>query len=274
MSNHENYTRLKRQIALCLVTGVALFSAAPMTYAATSVVGNNTLPQNGQFIAGSGTISSPANNSLQLNVHQKQQNAVIKWGSFDIGGNASVNFTADVNNFNTLNYVNNGNASQIYGTINAAGGNIYIVNPAGVQIGNSAQINVGSLYVSNKNLDTVINRVQGDANPDISNLMSLGVRTDAELMSLGNINADTVIFEGDGRIVIDTERIKDVAGDNKLSDDKINIRTADNNLDNLVIGYDGYDETNGYRGANTSDDIATVNETKWTKADGYMWSKM
>lgn len=278
MSNHENYTRLKRQIALCLVTGVALFSAAPMTYAATSVVGNNTLPQNGQFIAGSGTISSPANNSLQLNVHQKQQNAVIKWGSFDIGGNASVNFTADVNNFNTLNYVNNGNASQIYGTINAAGGNIYIVNPAGVQIGNSAQINVGSLYVSNKNLDTVINRVQGDANPDISNLMSLGVRTDAELMSLGNINANKVTFEGDGRIVIDTERIKDVAGDSKLTAKDIVVRTRD--ASKLILGYDAYvdeDKDNdgnidGYKDSAPNQNLATVYEGDTTKVvTGYMW---
>ena len=41
-------------------------------------------------------------------------------------------------------------------------------------------------------------------------------RTDAELMSLGNINAGSVSFESNGRIVIDTERVR--SEDNKKND--------------------------------------------------------
>jgi len=189
---------LKRNLLICLLAGSAVMYTLPL-HAATSVIGNNTLPQNGQFVGGSAAGSIVQKGDLQLDVSQKYQNAVIKWDSFDVGGSATVNFSAEgayANNFNTLNYINSGAASQIYGTINAQGGNIFIVNPAGVQIGNSAQINVGSLYVSNKNLDDAINKLFDDASKDEtgnfyqtiglpSELMANSTNTDAVLMSLG-----------------------------------------------------------------------------------------
>ena len=260
-------------------------------HAATSVVANNALPQGGVFAGGDAAGSIKQNGNLELNVNQNFQNAVIKWDSFDVGGSATVNFTAAdayKNNFNTLNYVNSGaSASQIYGTINAQGGNIYIVNPAGVQIGNSAQINVGSLYVSNKNMDETLKSFGADyagyQNINISNLMgsNLNTTTNAALMSLGNINATNVTFEGDGRIVIDSERIKDEAGNDKLDYQNINITTSADNTDNIIIGYEAYDETItngsvvGYDNKNTDEVIATVTTengtSQYKKANGYMW---
>lgn len=276
---------LKRNLLICLLAGSAIMYTLPL-HAATSVIGNNTLPQNGQFVGGSAAGSIVPKGDLQLDVSQKYQNAVIKWDSFDVCGSATVNFSAEgayANNFNTLNYINSGAASQIYGTINAQGGNIFIVNPAGVQIGNSAQINVGSLHVSNKNLDDAINKLFDDASKDEtgnfyqtiglpSELMANSTNTDAVLMSLGNINANKVTFEGDGRIVIDSERLKDVDGTEKLTADKIFINTKDEN--NLVIGYDGYNENknNGsYNIASNSKYIATVNGNGFAQNKGYMW---
>lgn len=286
---------LKRNLLICLLAGSAVMYTLPL-HAATSVVANNALPQGGQFfngkefVAGSvidnnkqqftgidgnviGSIAKP--NDLTMNVHQANQNAVIKWGSFDVGGSATVNFTSNASNFNTLNYVNSGSASQIYGTINGLGGNIYVVNTAGVQIGPSAQINVGSLYVSNKNLDNVNWEAINNVNPDINSIMGQGATGDAALMSLGNINANKVTFEGDGRIVIDSERIKNADGNKKLDYQNINIKTADDNTGNVIIGYEAYDETNKtYKDANADgkgNEIATVNGNAYTKADGYMW---
>ena len=278
---------LKRNLLICLLAGSAVMYTLPL-HAATSVIGNNTLPQNGQFVGGSAAGSIVQKGDLQLDVSQKYQNAVIKWDSFDVGGSATVNFSAEgayANNFNTLNYINSGAASQIYGTINASGGNIYIVNPAGVQMGNSAQINVGSLHVSNKNLDDAINKLFDDASKDEtgnfyqtiglpSELMANSTNTDAVLMSLGNINASNVTFEGDGRIVIDSERIKDEAGNNKLGYRNINITTSADNTDNIIIGYDGYDENKNNGSYNIASDnkyIATVNGNGFAQNKGYMW---
>ena len=281
---------LKQNLLIALLAGSAALYTMPI-YAATSVIANNALPTGGQFYNGSefikgdqagnfqglGSITKP--NDLTMNIHQNADTAVIKWGSFDIGGSATVNFTSDAAKFNTLNFVNSGAASQIYGTINADGGNIYVVNPAGVQIGNSAQINVGSLYVSSNTLDdNALTNFYNNANND-GFVLGGTINADIELMSLGNINAGKVTFEGDGRIVIDSERIKDAAGDDKLGYQNINIKTAENNTGNIIIGYDAYDETLGndgkaigYADANTATEaIATVNDKKFTKANGYMW---
>lgn len=268
MSKHKN---LKRNLLICLLAGSAVMYTLPL-HAATSVVANNALPTGGQFMGGSSGKFDYNNNGLELNVHQNDQNAVIKWGSFDVGGSATVNFTAAddfKNNFNTLNYVNSGSASQIYGTINGLGGNIYVVNTAGVQIGPSAQINVGSLYVSNNVLDdSVFNYFV--ANADNANF-DLGGKpttyTDAALMSLGNINANNVTFEGNGRIVIDSERIKNE--NTNLTADEIFINTNDKN--NVVIGYEAY-ENGSYAGVDKTEELATLNGNgKLTKAHGYMW---
>lgn len=276
---------LKRNLLICLLAGSAVMYTLPL-HAATSVIGNGTLPSGGEVMAGQIDIpdwarpggTNPAGN-LEMNIIQNSHNGVIKWDSFDIGGSATVNFRGP-QDFNTLNYVNSGAASQIYGTINANNnGNIFIVNPAGVQIGNSAQINVGSLYVSNKYLnEDKLGAFAGKITPEMINATKTA---DAALMSLGNINANKVTFEGDGRIVIDSERLKDEAGNDKLGYQNINITTSADNTDNIIIGYDAYDETItngsvvGYANKNTGDAIAIVTTkngtSQYTKKDGYMW---
>lgn len=245
MSRQKN---LKRNLLICLLAGSAVMYTLPL-HAATSVVANNALPTlpmvNGQIKDGYGFVTGGSNTNivtdgLQMNITQNDPNAVIKWGSFDVGGSATVNFKGPESGYNTLNYVNaGGSMSQIYGTINANNnGNIFIVNPAGVQIGNSAQINVGSLYVSNSKLtDDALKAVDANnINFDFNAYMKAnGAHTDAALMSLGNINANNVTFEGNGRIVIDSERITNDANN-------ATFRVNTNDAGNVVIGYDAYNE--------------------------------
>ena len=232
-------------------------------HAATSVVANNALPQGGQFFDGN---KFAQGTEIENGLNFAGIGSITKPNDLTMNS-ATVNFTSDKSNFNTLNYINSGAASQIYGTINGLGGNIYVVNTAGVQIGPSAQINVGSLHVSNKNLDNVDWEAINNVNPDINSIMGQGTTGDAALMSLGNINATNVTFEGDGRIVIDSERIKNE--NVKLTSDKIFINTNDKN--NVVIGYEAY-ENGSYTGVAKTEELATLNGSdKLTKADGYMW---
>lgn len=251
-------------------------------HAATSAVANNALPNFDKVMSGA-LEQNPviSNNGLTMDITQTTHNAVIKWNSFDVGGSATVNFWGP-DNHNTLNYVNSANMSQIYGTINANNsGNIFIVNPAGVQIGNSAQINVGSLYVSNKTFSDDLLKTVNDTTVMNEFMKNGTANADAALMSLGNINANKVTFEGNGRIVIDSERIKDEAGNDKLGYQNINITTSADNTDNIIIGYDAYDETItngsvvGYDNKNTDEVIATVTTengtSQYKKANGYMW---
>ena len=275
---------LKRNLLICLLAGSAVMYTLPL-HAATSVIGNNTLPSGGEVMAGQIEIpdwarpggTNPAGN-LEMNIIQNSQNGVIKWDSFDIGGSATVNFRGP-QDFNTLNYVNSGAASQIYGTINANNnGNIFIVNPAGVQIGNSAQINVGSLYVSNKTFsDDLLKSV--DESTVLNDFMQKGSTGDAALMSLGNINAGEVTFEGNGRIVIDSERIKNAAGSAVNNDFEVHT----NHAGNVLIGYDAYNEIvsedsgtvhgkGTYEGKQkTFSNNVYVNGKLDTTVKGYMW---
>lgn len=219
----RNKKLLTKSIAMAIFMSSTLYTM-PITHAAFN---NNTLPSGGSVVAGQVVINDPDKANI---INQTSSNAVIQWKDFSIGANATVNFKGP-ENFNTLNYVNSGNLSQIYGTINADKGNIYIVNPAGVQIGNSAQINVGSLYVSNKNLDTPLENID-KKNPDINSILGNGTASpNAELMSLGNINATNVTFDGN-RIVLDVDRVNRNNGQNVA----INIKTTNEN--NVVLGTD------------------------------------
>lgn len=204
--NKRLNTRLASLVMLSVLSVPWVASAA-----GNSVVANNMLPGNGNVIAG--TIEGGFNGSWtqgnQMNLHQTTQNAIVTWDSFSIGANATVTIRGDHNNFNMLNYVTGSESSQIYGKLNSyvgdkQGGNIYLVNPNGVQIGNSAEINVGSLHIANKKIDNIDN---WNENTDIANALKQNkAMTNAELMSLGYINASKLVFEGE-RVVIDMDRL-------------------------------------------------------------------
>lgn len=93
-------------------------------------------------------------------------------------------------------------------------------------------------------------------------------------MSLGNINAaNNVTFDGN-RIVLDTDRV--IIADSQNG--KLNIKTTDTN--NVVLGYEAYDENNGYTDTvnkEKSFDVTKVTikngtiEEQDTNVKGYMW---
>lgn len=207
--NKRLNTRLASLVMLSVLSVPWVASAA-----GNSVVANNMLPGNGKIgdvIAGKieGGFNGSWAQGNQMNLHQTTQNAIVTWDSFSIGANATVTIHGDHNNFNMLNYVTGSESSQIYGKLNSyvgdkQGGNIYLVNPNGVQIGNSAEINVGSLHIANKKIDNIDT---WNVNTDIANALKQNKEmTDAELMSLGYINANKLVFEGE-RVVIDMDRL-------------------------------------------------------------------
>lgn len=269
-------TQLKKRVLAGLLAGTALWLGMPAALAASGVVPNTQLPQGGHFIYGGNTIEGIKldTDNAQMTITQNAQNAVIQWDKgFNVGANATVNFKGPESGYNTLNYDASGNMSQIYGAINAINdnnkGNIYIVNPAGVEISSSAQINVGSLYVSNKQMGAD-DFAAFQSNAGGADFVLGGTTTDAALMSLGNINATNVTFDG-RRIVIDTERLK--YGDDKMGAGSIHVRTTD--AGQVVLGYNGYDESSNTYGETTeASALASVtdkNGKEITDLKGYMW---
>ncbi|WP_059412904.1 GLUG motif-containing protein [Cupriavidus basilensis] len=102
------------------------------------------LPTGGSVAAGAANITGSGN---ALTITQDSDRAIVNWQSFDVGTNASVRFVQPSTTAATLNRVTGSGASQILGTM-TANGQVYLVNPAGVLFGASAQVNVGSLVAS------------------------------------------------------------------------------------------------------------------------------
>ena len=227
---------------------------------------------------GAGVTVTP--NGEILNIHQTGQTAVNKWNDFSIGADATVNFTGTVDGFNSFNYVKDGPISEIYGQLNAIGGNIFIANPAGVQIGNSAQINVGSLYVTNReleqsHLDAIAGKNTAAAIGDYLRTNGTIANPAAELMSLGSItSATSVTFDG-SRIVLDTDRLfsgESGVGTGEMAKDNIKIFTNDEN--EVVLGYTSYTTTDptkpdGEFAVHKEFDIIANGEKD--TINGYMW---
>ena len=198
--------KILKAIAYAILLCFTSLTGAQPLYA---IPANTQLPTNPQIKVGDGIveINTPEGSSNMTIDQGNLQTSVIEWGNFSIGADAAVNFKGP-NGFNSLNYVANGGPiSEIYGQLTALGGNIFIANPAGVQIGNSAQINVGSLYVTNKDIGQAIKDGKLEINEntiDVANKLQSVAATNAELMSLGAIvNAKNVTFDG-GRIVLDS----------------------------------------------------------------------
>ena len=204
--------KLTRAVAFAILFCFTSLTGAQPLYA---IPPNTQLPVLDNSFDPIGGVTIPELNAIKdniMNITQTDETSIIKWKDFSIGADAIVNFTRENGGtFNSLNFVNSGAVSEIYGQLTALGGNIFIANPAGVTIGNSAQINVGSLYVTNKKLDesTLLNALEsGSSTDDIrKHLSQLNTQSTAQLMSLGAItNATNVTFDG-ARIVLDTDRI-------------------------------------------------------------------
>jgi len=109
-----------------------------------------SLPQNGQIIAGSGSINSSGNT---LNVNQITQSALIQWQSFNIGAGNLVRFNLPSSQAVSINQVTGGNASTIAGQM-SSNGQVFLLNPSGIAFTSSANVNVGGLLASTLNVGT------------------------------------------------------------------------------------------------------------------------
>jgi filamentous hemagglutinin family protein len=117
----------------------------------------NTLPTGHNIVPAIGNINVNGNT---MNINTVVNNAVIRWDSFNIGSNATVNFKMPDANASVLNRVMGSGASFINGMLNA-NGHVYIANQNGIYFGAGSQVNVGSLTattldnLANNNIETI-----------------------------------------------------------------------------------------------------------------------
>ena len=252
--------KIKKAIASAVLLCFTSLTGAQPLYA---------VPLNHQTPTGFESVTGNSVYDGHENISQTGMTAVNSWGDFSIGADATVNFTGP-NGFNSFNYVKDGPVSEIYGQLNAIGGNIFIANPAGVQIGGSAQINVGSLE---SEVGAIAKANDAQRIRDIIAAQEAGT---AQLMSLGSItSATSVTFDG-GRIVLDTDRLfsgESGVGTGEMAKDNIKIFTNDEN--EVVLGYTSYTttdptDTNAGQFGEREYFKITANDNQ-KEISGYMW---
>ena len=102
-----------------------------------------SLPTGGTVASGNVSISSTSPTSLTIS--QSSRTGIVNWSSFSIGQGNQVQF----NNGSgaTLNRVTGNVPSSINGVLSATG-SVYLVNPSGVVVGPSGEINTGGSFVA------------------------------------------------------------------------------------------------------------------------------
>lgn len=125
----------------------------------------DTLPTGGTVVHGSAQITTPSSNAMTIN--QSSDRAVVNWNGFSIGQDSRVDIHQPNANSAILNRVTGDTTSQIHGQLNA-NGRVFVVNPNGIFIGPTGNVNTGSFVAS-----------------------TLGIRTD-------DFVTGNTVFEGDG----------------------------------------------------------------------------
>ena len=133
----------KSSIAQTLLLAAILTSTN--TFAEPAV---NALPTNGQVVSGQSSFNQTGNT---LNINQSTPKAIINWGSYNIGANATVNYTQPSTSAISLNRVTGLDPSAIFGKLNA-NGQVWLINSNGVLFGQGAQVNVSGLLASTLNI--------------------------------------------------------------------------------------------------------------------------
>lgn len=105
-------------------------------------------PEGGVIRAGQVRIDG---GSAYTRIEQSSVRAVIDWRSFSIGVGERVQFLQPSASAATLNRVTGDQVSVLLGRMDA-NGQVFLINPNGIVIGNGAQIDVGGLIASTANI--------------------------------------------------------------------------------------------------------------------------
>ena len=124
MSSFDLSRSHKRVIASVISSSLLSLGAlnSGLAYATPTA---NTLPTNGQVVAGEAKISQSGNVMI---IHQITQRAVILWDDFSVGKNATVKFIQPNSSSAMLNKAKKSGHWEINGAVNG-NGRLYFVNP-------------------------------------------------------------------------------------------------------------------------------------------------
>ena len=171
------------------------FSAVLLFIAANAhAVGTGTIAD------GIGSIDKSGNTTT---VNQTSHKLIVNWDHMNVGNSDTLNFVQPTSNSAVLNRISLADPTLILGTLNASD-RVFIVNPNGVLIGNSAKINVASLIASSLNIT--------DKNFKADRLKFTGGGK-GDVINAGEINATESVALIGSKMVVNTGSITSANGD-------------------------------------------------------------
>lgn len=101
-------------------------------------------------VTGGAPTTAMVNGINTMRVPTASRTVGLNWDSFNIGGQAMVEYTGEA--IRVLNRIWSNDPSQIMGRLSAPGKELYFINQNGILFGNGAQVNVGGLVASSLNM--------------------------------------------------------------------------------------------------------------------------
>ncbi|MCD9569172.1 GLUG motif-containing protein [Pseudomonas protegens] len=157
-------------------SGKGLVVAVASLLALTGLPSAFALPTGGEVVSGSADFHTQGQH---MSINQQTDKLVTQWKDFNVQNGQSVTFNQPTSTSIALNRVVGVNGSQIHGQINA-NGRVFLINPNGVVFGQGAQVNVGGLVASTRDIS--------DADFKAGNYKFAGTSA-AEVVNQGSITA-------------------------------------------------------------------------------------
>ena len=133
---------LKKLLLSALVAGPLAILPAPLWALPSTAAAN--LTTSSTSITYSGVLDGVAAGALNITAPDK---SILTWQAFNINAADTINYLLPSTTASVLNNVAGGAISTIAGAINS-NGNVYLLNPAGIVISQTAAINTGGFYAS------------------------------------------------------------------------------------------------------------------------------
>lgn len=171
-------------------TSLSLISLAILSSSAiANNIDVNALPKNHKLTQGEASISQ---NNNAMTIDQKSDRVSIDWESFNIGKQASVTFNQPTSSSIAYNRVTGADVSTIQGKLNA-NGRVFLSNPNGVIFTKDAQVNVGAILATTKEVEKLADKPKYSYSRDEASFKRKKEQ-EGEIRNEGVIQAEEAIY--------------------------------------------------------------------------------
>lgn len=202
MADHESFIgTLQRPIGMTIETKIV--KLRPAAFAVFLLVAGHAYGVgNGVIASGTGSIGT---NGATTTVSQSSDKLIVNWDNMNVAQHETLSFNQPGATAAVLNRINSADPTQILGALQA-NGRVFVVNPNGVLIGNSARIDVGSLVASSlaitdKDFNAGKLRFSGDTKGTVLNDGRINARDSVGLIGPQTRNTGSIRSAG-GDIVL------------------------------------------------------------------------